>query len=92
MKFDLYTGLRDEGSCSVTENTPLVSLDKYNSTAGSYIRKVMLGSIPKMLIIVSGASNLYKQVISHCTSRISLLLTLVLGFPRTRVITMICYS
>ena len=39
--------------CSVMENTPLVSFDSSNSTSGSYIGKVMMGSIPKMLIIVS---------------------------------------
>ena len=39
------------------ETNPVSSFDKhntrYNSTAGSYIGKVMLGSIPKMFIIVS---------------------------------------
>ena len=35
------------------ETKPLVSFDKHNSTSGLYIDKVMLGSIPKMLIIVS---------------------------------------
>ena len=43
------------------ENIPLVSFNKYNGTTGSYIGKVMLGSIPKMIIIVSGACNLHNS-------------------------------
>ena len=41
-------------SCTKMDSTPLVSFERYGISTGSYIGKVILGSFPKMLIIVSG--------------------------------------
>ena len=43
-------------------NLPYVLFDKYRDTTGSYIGKVMLGSTPKMLIIVSATYNIASLV------------------------------